>query len=59
METIEEEFTQEEIRKMKIKCDKQKAWCKKYHMSELGKLRRREAQHRYYMKKKAEKLISN
>jgi hypothetical protein len=59
METIQEEFTNEEIQKMKIKCDKQKAWCKKYHMSELGKSKRREAQRRYYKKKKAEKIISN
>ena len=54
----EQTITDADIQKYKVAFLKQKAWCKKYHMSEKGKLKRREAQRRYYNKKKAEKLNS-
>tara|TARA_R110002012_G_scaffold15943_2_gene62479 strand:- start:4617 stop:4799 length:183 start_codon:yes stop_codon:yes gene_type:complete len=51
-------LTEEEIQKYKLAYDKQKAWCKKYHMTEKGKEKRRKAQRKYYNKKKLEKLNS-
>tara|TARA_R110002012_G_C11537010_1_gene601094 strand:+ start:301 stop:483 length:183 start_codon:yes stop_codon:yes gene_type:complete len=51
-------LTEEQIQKYKLAYEKQKAWCKKYHMTDKGKEKRREAQRRYYAKKKAEKLNS-
>ena len=50
------QITEEEMQKYKIAYDKQKQWCKKYHMTEQGKQKRREAQRRYYAKKKLDKL---
>ena len=52
------QITEEEMQKYKIAYDKQKQWCKKYHMTEQGKQKRREAQRRYYAKKKLDKLNS-
>ena len=49
---------QEKINKIVAQHNKQKGYLKKYHMSERGKQKRREAAKRYYAKKKAEKLIS-
>ena len=63
------EITQESIKHDEIKLnteliqryknayEKQKKYCKKYHQSDKGKLKRREAQMKYYAKKKAEKEI--
>ncbi len=50
------EKTEDQIKKYIIAYEKQKGWCKKYHMTDRGKEKRREAQRRYYAKKKAEKL---
>ena len=49
------EITEDQIKKYIIAYEKQKKWCKKYHMTDRGKEKRREAQRRYYAKKKAEK----
>lgn len=46
------EVTDKQIEQYKIAFEKQKIWCKKYHMSEKGKQKRREAQKRYYYKQK-------
>ena len=58
MNTENTEITEAQIIKYKEAYDKQKAWCKKYHMTDRGKEKRREAQRRYYAKKKALKLKS-
>ena len=43
--------------KYKAQCEKQKGYIKKYHLSEKGKQKRREAQRRYYAKMKAKKQL--
>ena len=50
-----DKLTEEQILKMYNDALSQKARVKKYHQTEKGKMRKREAQKRYYYKKKAEK----
>jgi len=63
MEITTESIKQDEIKlnnellqRYKNAYEKQKNYCKKYHQSDKGKERRREAQKKYYARKKAEKL---
>tara|TARA_R110001592_G_scaffold96063_5_gene276168 strand:+ start:1190 stop:1417 length:228 start_codon:yes stop_codon:yes gene_type:complete len=48
------EFT-DKMKKFEDRQNKFKKSVKKYHMSEKGKMARREASRRYYLKKKAKK----
>ncbi len=63
MEITTETIKQDEIKlnnellqRYKNAYEKQKNYCKKYHQSAKGKERRREAQKKYYARKKAEKI---
>lgn len=63
MEITTESIKQDEIKlnnellqRYKNAYEKQKNYCKKYHQSAKGKERRREAQKKYYARKKAEKI---
>lgn len=63
MEITTESINQDEIKlnnellqRYKNAYEKQKNYCKKYHQSAKGKERRREAQKKYYARKKAEKI---
>ena len=53
----ENKLNAELLERYKNAYEKQKGYCKRYHQSDKGKLKRREAQMKYYAKKKAEKEI--